>query len=443
MTAKLVLVLSVIWLPALLCWMLVNETRFKKNIVLGVTLPQEAREDPDVQKELAAFRKAELILCALLTVLLLPVLLPAADKWMMTLWMIWVDIVIVAPYIPYVRSHGRLMKLKEEKGWKKESRTVRIDTRTVGNERWLSPLVFLPAVIISLLPVFFDRELLFGYLINGICCVFMWIGYRYLYRNKSEMVDDNVDLTNALTRIRRYNWGKVWLLMAYFLAAVSVSLFFGRKNGPLMTGLAVLLSVVICIFAIRIEMQMRKMQERLTASSGVGDYIDEDDKWIGGFLYYNPDDHNAIVNNRIGMNSTVNLASGFGKFMIVITILMLVGLPFMGFTLDRMNVQEIDITKQETIVEAKAGMTDYKIDLASADEIVLLQELPKGLSRRWGTGMSMLIKGSFTADEYSSLTVLADPTNAPYILIHNADGYYLLGTRDPAQTLKLYQELTE
>ncbi|MBR3167977.1 MAG: hypothetical protein IKF18_04750 [Erysipelotrichaceae bacterium] len=441
MTSQLILILTVCWLPALMCWMLVNETRFKKNIVLGVTLPQEAHEDPNVQKELAHFKKTEILIAVLLTALVFLLLIPSVKDWMMTLWMIWIDIVIIAPNIPYVLSHGRLIALKEEKGWKKETKTVRVDTSTIGNERWLSPLAFLPAVIISFLPILFDHGLIAGYVVNGISCILLWFGYRYLYRNKSEMVDDNIELTKALTRIRRYNWGKMWLMIAYLMAAVSLILWLGRRNGLLMGVLTVALAVAVCVFALRLEMRMRKTQERLTASSGSGEYIDEDDKWLGGLIYYNPDDHNAIVNNRIGLNSTVNMASGLGKFMIVMTVLLLLGLPFFGFMLDGVSTQEIRIAKQDAIVEAQAGMTDYKIDLASADEILLLQELPEGLSRRWGTGMDKILKGSFTAKDYSNLTVLLDPTTGPFILIHNADGYYLLGTRDPQLTKELYQSL--
>ena len=39
---------SMIWIPALIAYMLINETKFKKNIVIGVTLPKEAREDETV-----------------------------------------------------------------------------------------------------------------------------------------------------------------------------------------------------------------------------------------------------------------------------------------------------------------------------------------------------------------------------------------------------------
>ena len=40
---------SVIWLAPLICYMLVNETKSKKNLVLAVTLPAEGRSDPEVE----------------------------------------------------------------------------------------------------------------------------------------------------------------------------------------------------------------------------------------------------------------------------------------------------------------------------------------------------------------------------------------------------------
>ena len=311
---------------------------------------------------------------------------PWEHRWMMTVWMIWIDLCIFLPYIPYIKAHRRLMDIKAEKGWKKESRKIYVDTRAIGNERWISPVFFALPVLISALPFLFDHSSWPIYLINTVCCILLWFGYRYLYRNKAEMVDENTELTIALTRIRRYNWGKVWLLISWMMASVSLIYFVGRQNGTLFIVLMSALSVAICFFALRIEMRMRKMQEKLTASSGAGAYIDDDDKWLGGFLYYNPDDHNAIINSRIGLNSTVNLASGLGKFMIVISVLLLLGLPFMGMGLDQMNYQPISLKTEGNVLKAEAGWTDYEIDLESADSIELLEKLPKGLSRYWAPG---------------------------------------------------------
>ena len=41
---------SIIWIIPLVYFMQKNETKFKKNIVIGVTLPFEAREDTQAQE---------------------------------------------------------------------------------------------------------------------------------------------------------------------------------------------------------------------------------------------------------------------------------------------------------------------------------------------------------------------------------------------------------
>jgi hypothetical protein len=43
--SKLILWLTVIWVPLLICWQQLNEAKFKKNITVGVTLPREAQSD--------------------------------------------------------------------------------------------------------------------------------------------------------------------------------------------------------------------------------------------------------------------------------------------------------------------------------------------------------------------------------------------------------------
>ena len=48
---------SMIWIPVLIAYMLINEAKFKKNIVIGVTLPKEAREDEKVLSILDTFKK--------------------------------------------------------------------------------------------------------------------------------------------------------------------------------------------------------------------------------------------------------------------------------------------------------------------------------------------------------------------------------------------------
>ena len=54
---NIILWLSIIWLAPLMCFVLANETKFKKNIAMGVTLPFEGRQDGEVQKRLSRCKK--------------------------------------------------------------------------------------------------------------------------------------------------------------------------------------------------------------------------------------------------------------------------------------------------------------------------------------------------------------------------------------------------
>ena len=97
---KAILWLSVIWLPFLMVYMNVNETKAKKNIILGVTLPQEGREDADVLKELESFKRNEWLSVAVLMVMAAAMWIFSDEHAYMTPWMLWIVFCIVLPYVP-------------------------------------------------------------------------------------------------------------------------------------------------------------------------------------------------------------------------------------------------------------------------------------------------------------------------------------------------------
>jgi hypothetical protein len=64
-----VLWLSIIWIAPLICFLQVNEARFKKNIVVGVTLPFKAREDEAVKAALKKYKTSMWTACGILMAL--------------------------------------------------------------------------------------------------------------------------------------------------------------------------------------------------------------------------------------------------------------------------------------------------------------------------------------------------------------------------------------
>ena len=440
---KYILWLSLIWIPVLIAWLNVNEARFKKNIAVGVTIPPQSQNDPEVTEILNVFRKREYAVCGGL-ILLGILCMFMTEGFSMTVWMLWIVGSIIVPYIPYIICNLQMKALKQEKGWVQQKHVVYADTSAVGEIRWMSPWLFVPPCILSAVPAFLDQDLAAVYILLAVFCVLFWFSYRWLYRTKAEMVDENTELTKVLTRIRHARWGKIWLLISWFMAMTSIIMFFSVKYPGYSYGALLLLTAAVTACSIGLEMNTRRLQEKLTEGSGKDWYVDEDDHWIFGMFYCNPNDARLIINNRVGLNSTVNIARKPGMIFMAFTGLILLSLPFSGIWFDGMDRQEIllEMTDSGT-VHAHAGWTDYTVKTEEIEEMEVLYELPEGLSRRSGTGMEHLIKGRFTSERTGNMTVLADPTVPPYILIRTEDGsYYMFNARDAATTEQTAKEIT-
>ena len=134
-----------------------------------------------------------------------------------------------------------------------------------------------------------------------------------MIRSKAEAVDENVELTEALTGIKRYNWGKCWMICAWCMAALNLGMWLTEDYFWLNLLVTLGISILMVMAVIRVEMRVRRLQEELMQESGRGFYVDEDDKWIWGLFYYDPYDSNLLVNDRVGTNVFFNLAKRTGK----------------------------------------------------------------------------------------------------------------------------------
>lgn len=443
MILSLILWLTLGWLPILIYFMHRNETRFKKNLVVEVTLPFQARTDLEVQAMLKRFSRRSLLINLVLFLSTIPLFLIRGTNLLLSLWMTWMLLAILLPQIPYIRTNLALKRLKEARGWRKARDQVQtLDLSALPATRWLSPWAFVPAVALSFLPLLWDGEMLPLYLTLGLTTLGFWFGYRYLYRNKSEMVDQNVQLTRALTQIRRHNWGMVWLTSAYGCAALSL-LFALCKTLPLiqLAG-SLLITFLIGLVALRVEFRTRRIQARLTRESGKSWYVDDDDHWLGGVVYYNPNDSRLLVNSRVGVNTTFNLARTSGKIGAALIALMMLALPFTGVFLNALEHQplRLELTAQQLI--AHRGSKQEVLARQDIAEVQLLQELPRHMTRKWGNAMDHLLSGAFSIQELGRVQLSLDPSCAPFLLVRLKDGsHYLFGSRQPGEVEAIFGQL--
>lgn len=441
MIAGIIMFICLFWLPFLMAWENINQTKFKKNIVAGVTLPFEARDDEEVKQRLAKFVKQEKLLCALLVACAVPAVFFKDSFAALEYMMCWIFFVCILPEIPYVFCNRDLRKIKKERNWGFENPdTLIIDTSNIAPAKWLSPWSFILPLAVCVVPAFWDRSFWPMYLANSLCVVLCGLSYRYLYRNKSEKIDEDVNLTKALTEIRRKNWGSAWLLTAWTLAGLNLCMVVFKNEPVLVTVAVIVLGMIMVAAILGVEVRTKKLQEKLCTTSGKGVYVDDDDKWIWGLFYYNPEDSHLIINDRVGINSSVNLAKPAGKVLGVVLALVMLSIPFMipitNTVLDKPPVIEVN----ETALTATSGGTHYEISLDEIKSAELMEELPTKLVRNMGTGLENLMKGDFSAQDYGSMKVCLDPQCPPYLFVEKENGQkFLVGSREEGKIEAIYE----
>lgn len=412
----------------LIYYMLSNETRFKKNIAVGVTFPEQGRNNDEVQTRLKQFKHQVAMRSILLFLAAIPCVFIKNMWTMITIWTIWLECLVLLNGVLYIHCNCDLKRIKSKNGWYMHGENiVTIDTETIPNVKTISSRWFAVPALVSLVPILRDRELWMVYFIFALMVLLYGLAYRYLYRNRSETVNEEKDLTMILTQVRKYNWSKIWIFLSWWTAGYSLVFSIWIYNPAIVRILTFIFTLFICIFNILLEIKTRDIQEKLTKNIGKTPYVDEDDRWIGGLFYYNPNDSHLIVNRRIGLNTTVNLARTGGKIIAGLVIGLFILMPF---GIQAMNVyyqDPIRIEVKDTEISAHQGLTTYAVPIEDVSSVEILNRLPDRLIKVNGTNVDRLLKGQFQSN-HTKMTLLLDPESKAFIKIVDTDGMtYVFG----------------
>ncbi len=449
------IIMAVVFFPValILYFVMRNEAKPKKNLILGVTLPYDARNSDPVRDIVRKFVAQENLALILLTLLLVPPLILNHHSVMMMWLFVWIIIALVLPGIPYMIANNKLRALKRENDWFGVSTGMTLvdTTLAMAPKKALSVWWFVPTAAITLVPVIHTLLVLRGcdefwplmsvYLSFFALAAASWFLYRVIFRQKAEVVDGNTAQNAALTQIRRYNWGKSWLLIVWLTAFFDISFWLSGFDSPAVFLLTVVYSILFLVLIMLTEFKTRKMQQKLTAESGRDVYTDDDDKWLFGMLYNNPNDEHFMVNNRTGIGMTMNMAKTPVKILMGFVVLILLSLPFIGLRLMREESTPVSLSLDGTQLLAVHTGKVYEVDIDDIAAAYLLDALPSGGIRTNGTAMKTVYKGNWRFNGIGPCRLSLNPQVPPFLVIETAERTYIFGSNEADETRTVYQEL--
>ena len=426
-----------------------NNTVCKNNLILSVTLPPEAQSDREVMEYCEEFKKRLLRICVILTAVLVPaVFLPwvsVSSFWSMT----WLPIAMFVIMRAYGKGYEGLKEIKHRRGWKiaTAGQTV-VDLKPMKLPKRLKTGWFVPPMILSVLPVVscladnwegtWSKVLAMTAGMNLMITAMSLVFYGLIFRQRKDILDDDTELTAALTRVRRRNWTKTWLMLSWLTAFYSLAVWISQGNGNWYVIWTTVYGVVLTGFCVYTEFATRHAQQKLTQGRNVQPIVDEDDYWIWGQFYYNPHSSKVTINERVGMGMSMNMAHPVGKAMAVFVVLVLLAMPVLGgwMMVEELVPITVEVT-EETLTVTRIGTT-YEIELNEIEQVQILEKLPPSV-RVWGTGMPNLLKGSFSVEGYGMCELCVNPATPPFLLLETDGTTYILGAENAEEIASMLQ----
>lgn len=459
MSVKIIMAVCLIPVVFIMFGIMYYEGKCKGNILLGVTLWPKAEQEAGVQGIRRSYRRQMWIWLWVCLGLLFASCFLSPSSIALGLQMLWLLLVIVVFFVPHVRGNCRLKEMKREwtalHGAQETGEERHVDVTAISQTPprpfWKGGfagalLGFVPVIgeLFFLQESFYDwwTELALMSLAAGGLAL-LWLMWHF-WRMRTDVISWRSQVNQQVARVRQYQWGRFWCLAVWENAAFLFVLWYGFHRPHRLFGIAVagtlVVSALLLIQMIVTEKNIRKAYE---AYADVTYWDDKEDAhWLGGIWYYNEKDSRLLVNKRVGLGTTINLAKTSGKVLVgmacAVMVVTILGVAILLPAYDFVPVS-LEVSGKEAV--SRQFGEEYRIPIEEMETVELLTELPS-MSKRVGTATETIYKGSFLDKEYGSCKACVRRQKPPFVKIITKDGTtYYLNDEEPEETRAAYQEI--
>ena len=226
---------------------------------------------------------------------------------------------------------------------------------------------------------------------------------------RNEVISEDSDINANYNRAKKKNMADfivlfTWINTAIILIMMIMMSIWDYQILYLAVYAVYMLAIMIGIYIY--AKRQKQIEKRYKKETSVE--IDDDDNWILGQIYYNPDDKRLNITKRVGVGSTVNMAHPVGKAIYIASALLVIFTFIMLIYVGVLSKTPMEVRLSDGNLVCHQMKDDYVIPISSIDEISIESDSGKlKLRKEAGYDMPPMNKGKFNInDEGGCITFL-------------------------------------
>ncbi|MBP3234672.1 MAG: hypothetical protein J6M65_09650, partial [Eubacterium sp.] len=347
-------------------------------------------------------------------------------------WTVFIFIDFVLMFAPFTKGNSELKSLKRELGLNFEKGVVYTDLKSVGAVHALkkssiiipniiAAVFFLVALlndigVVKLVGLFPGQSVYQARLMTGMAGALLFISIMLIpiafmmdgIRN--EVISEDSDININYNRAKKKNMADFIVLFTWINTAVIIVMMITMSiwdNQILYLSIFAVYMLGIMTGGFFFFRRQRLIEKRYKKETSVE--IDDDDNWILGQIYYNPEDKRLSIDKRVGVGTTVNMAHPVGKLIGVLSILLVI-FVFMGIIyIGILSQTPMEVRVEDGNVICHQMKDDYAISMSDIEDISLGSDSSSlKLRKESGYDMEPKYKGKYSIDDESGCISFLD-----------------------------------
>ncbi|SHE95890.1 DUF5808 domain-containing protein [Clostridium fallax] len=437
---------------------LIMQMNLNNGVFFGIRIPLGYEKKEELQYEKKRYNRMWLIVWSISSVFWIIAMNLVSEEYSATVLIGTLFSQLILANICYYIVYRRVKAIKKENNWKElltkdnikyVDLKIRSDIAKSLNKKWI--IVPIAILWINVIATFTKNNTngIIILIIQVMLFITMHLSIKAIIKTKVNFNGGDVEhLKKQKLIIRRYLMKmllvtEVFIMFLFtFINFAILDIISSRFIIPIfiiILGFTLIILIVNCVQLIKFNKIKENFKEEEINSKRVAINRDDDDNYLMGMIYYNPNDPDFMVEKRDGMGMTVNLGTIGGKIFTIITAIIIIGSLGATFIIPKMMRSQVNLT--ENNLEVK-GIYSSNINYKNIKNIEYLDNLPKVNIRTNGAAIGNKKYGYFKLEFIGDAKLYIENSELPCIEIILKEGNHIyINLDNEDETMKLYKKL--